>query len=255
MVAVVKDVRRSLERRVAPYVVRPQDRREAQPDDARAVQGLFATIDDLSRDEPVEPSRVIAAWLLLAAEVPVVLSMVGSGKTTEAARFLTSIWKATESGASHFRELAVQAVNASPALAKTASDWDRILTQVATFQAELVGRLRELERSDRARLGIPLLMKTLDFSYDEAGRLFGVSGETVRRWADGSVRVPPEQLAKIDEAIASLQRLVRVLKPGRLGEVIRRPAEVFRGEPAINWILAGRIREVAEIYERMLTYQ
>lgn len=255
MGAVVEDIRRSLEQRVSPYVAPLGGGRGKHPDDARAVEGLVAIVDDLSRSEPVEPRRAIPVWILLAAEVPMVLSLVASGKTEQAAKFLMQIWKTSTTGAARYRDLAVQAASVSPELVKTSTDWDRILTQVAAYQVELIGRLREFERSERGRYAIPLLMKTLDLSYDEIGRLFGVTGETARRWAEGSVRVPPEQLAKVDQAVDSLQRLMRMLKPGRLAEILRRPAEAFGGQRALDWILGGRIQLVADTYERVLTYQ
>ncbi|MEK7408194.1 MAG: hypothetical protein AAB225_24250 [Acidobacteriota bacterium] len=87
------------------------------------------------------------------------------------------------------------------------------------------------------------------------GRMFGVAGETVRRWLRGASRVPDSRLAEMESAAAALNRLLEIFQPDRLRQVIRRPAEVFGGERALDWILRGRIGEVAERYEAALAYQ
>ena len=46
-----------------------------------------------------------------------------------------------------------------------------------------------------------------------------------------------------------------VFGPERLPQVIRREAELFDGNPAVNWIVSGRITEVAKRYESVLAYQ
>lgn len=101
-----------------------------------------------------------------------------------------------------------------------------------------------------ARLG-----RQLGMSHEDLGRVFRVSGETVRRWERGQVRVPDARLAELDLMSAALDRLDALFEPTRLAQVIRRPAELFGGETALAWIERGRIAEVADRYETALAYQ
>ncbi len=41
----------------------------------------------------------------------------------------------------------------------------------------------------------------------------------------------------------------------RLPQVIRRPVDIFDGHSALEWILLGRIEEVAKRYEVAFAYQ
>jgi hypothetical protein len=53
----------------------------------------------------------------------------------------------------------------------------------------------------------------------------------------------------------ALDRLLALFQPARLPLAIRRPAELFDGERALDWILRGRIGEAAGRYEIALSYQ
>lgn len=130
---------------------------------------------------------------------------------------------------------------------------DDILLRV--FAATVSGLLVEQAKTSRGRAILARLTGAMGLSYDELGHILGVSGETVRRWAHGKIAVPEQQLAKLDSADAALTRLQALFRPERLPEVIRRPAELFSGERAIDWIQRGRIAEVADRYEMALSYQ
>jgi hypothetical protein len=108
---------------------------------------------------------------------------------------------------------------------------------------------------DDTRRALNDFLDTLELSYDEAGRLFGVSGETVRRWALGNSSVPLATGGDVLLYHAGVERLQAMFQPERLPSVIRRSAELFDGERAIDWIMRGRIAEVAGRYERILRYQ
>ena len=99
------------------------------------------------------------------------------------------------------------------------------------------------------------LMTHLDLGQDDLGRLFGVSGETVRRWERGKSRIPSERGAAILAAVSALRRQLEVFRPDRLARVVRRKAGLFDGETALEWILRGRIDEVVERYDRTFAYQ
>jgi len=98
------------------------------------------------------------------------------------------------------------------------------------------------------------LATALELSQDDLGRMFAVSGETIRRWRNGSA-IPLEARAKIAEALAGLERLQRIFLPESLAPATRRKAQAFDGDSAFDWILRGRIRDVADIYEFVLSYQ
>lgn len=112
--------------------------------------------------------------------------------------------------------------------------------------AEGLGRGRDILRR---------LMAQLALSYDQLGRAFGVSGETIRRWERGSHEIPADRMAVLVETEAALRRLVSLFKPERLPHVLRRKAALFGEESGLDWIFRGRMAEVAERYEAALAYQ
>jgi transcriptional regulator with XRE-family HTH domain len=130
---------------------------------------------------------------------------------------------------------------------------DDILLRV--FVATVSGLLVEQAKTARGRAILARLGGALGLSHDDLGQMLGVSGETVRRWAHGKITVPEQQLAKLDSTDAALTRLQALFRPERLPEAVRRPAELFHGERAIDWIQRGRIAEVADRYEMALSYQ
>lgn len=99
------------------------------------------------------------------------------------------------------------------------------------------------------------LMAYLQLSFDAVGRMLDVSGETVRRWERGVSRIPSEALASLGMTDSALSRLVTLFMPQRLPEVVRRKADLFDGSRALDWILQGRIGDVADRYEQALSYQ
>ena len=105
------------------------------------------------------------------------------------------------------------------------------------------------------RLAIERLMGHLGLSQDEVGRMLRVTGESVRRWKSGAIAIPLSRLAEITAAESALNRLLKVFRPERLPLAIRRKAELFGGKRALDWILNGRIAEVADRYELSLAYQ
>lgn len=95
----------------------------------------------------------------------------------------------------------------------------------------------------------------LGLSFDDIGRMLNVSGETARRWERGISRIPSDALAALELVNSALNRLTRLFLPQRLPEVVRRKADLFDGSQALDWILRGRIAEVADRYEQALSYQ
>jgi transcriptional regulator with XRE-family HTH domain len=136
-------------------------------------------------------------------------------------------------------------------LADPAADQELlVLFNLAVFEV-----LRGAEVQGRGRGTARHLMSRLSLSYDQLGRAFGVSGETVRRWERGSHPIPDERLADLAQADAALGRLEAMFRPERLPQVVRRKAVLFEGESALDWILRGRIGAAAGRYETAFSYQ
>lgn len=115
--------------------------------------------------------------------------------------------------------------------------------------------LQSESRGEKAQMTVRLLMRHLDLSFDQLGRMLGVTGETVRRWSQGSHPVPSDRLGQLAAAQAALDRLLSIFRPEALPAVIRRKVELFDGKTALDWILRGRINEVADRHESTLSYQ
>lgn len=130
-----------------------------------------------------------------------------------------------------------------------------LLGALSTWLTAVSRYARRRRHAAEAREIIHRLMGGLDLSRAELGRVFDVSGETVRRWERGMVQVPTEKMATLTRADAALSRLLELFEPDRLPLVTRRPAELFGGESALDWMLRGRLVEVADRYERLLAYQ
>ena len=99
------------------------------------------------------------------------------------------------------------------------------------------------------------LMVRLGLTREEVAGMFHVSVETLDGWESGRTPISQASLAQLQAASAALSKLMGVFRPERLPQVIRREAELFDGEPAVDWIVRGRITEVAERYENILAYQ
>jgi hypothetical protein len=96
---------------------------------------------------------------------------------------------------------------------------------------------------------------TLGLSDIELSRLFSVSPQTVFLWQLNISPIPlaiHEQLVRLDHAA---KRLLGMFRADRLVTVIRRPAHLFNGSSALDWILQGRAEDVADRYDRALAYQ
>lgn len=126
---------------------------------------------------------------------------------------------------------------------------------LSLFNVAVGACLRDASGVAEGRRMLRRLIVALDLSYDEAGRALGVTGETVRRWERSMVLVPTRRLSVLTGADDALSRLLGLFRPERLPVAIRRPAALFDGESALDWILRGRIQEVADRYDVALSYQ
>ncbi|HRC85091.1 MAG TPA: hypothetical protein PK413_05740 [Thermoanaerobaculia bacterium] len=119
----------------------------------------------------------------------------------------------------------------------------------------LAASLQRQDRGFQGSLGLDRLATYLSLGNKELGQLFSASPSTVAAWRKGDRRISDDALARISEADSALNLLLELFRPERLPLVIRRPARVFEGKTALDWILAGRIREVAARYDVALHYQ
>jgi hypothetical protein len=86
------------------------------------------------------------------------------------------------------------------------------------------------------------LMRVLDLSKSELGRLFGVSRQAIDGWiADG---VPAERQEKLAAVLALCDLLERKLKVDRIPGVARREADAYGGRSMLQMIAADRHREL-----------
>jgi hypothetical protein len=132
---------------------------------------------------------------------------------------------------------------------------ERELELLTLYNTAVFELLRSTENQGRGREILRNLMAQLALSYDQLGRAFSISGETVRRWERGSNEIPADRMAVLVEADAARKRLLTLFKPERISHVLRRKAGLFGDESALDWIYRGRIAEVADRYEMALAYQ
>lgn len=112
-----------------------------------------------------------------------------------------------------------------------------------------------IRRKETLRKSLSDAREALDLSFDQLGRVFHVSGETVRRWETGAISMPEAYWAIATSLAQDTERLQHLFEPHRLPMVLRRPAEMFAGRTAMDWIFDGRIQETADLYEAALLYQ
>ena len=198
----------------------------------------FAAFSALVRRQPaVAAFHLVDAWLDEAR----IIGAEGSGKTMFLATMRTEL---SDEAATRSRDR-----RGSESAVPESSEWLVLFSQAAE---EVIARSWS---EGQARTALRSLMTHLDLGQDELGRLFGVSGETVRRWERGKSRISSGSEAAILAVDSAARRLLEIFRPGRLALVLRRKAELFEGETALEWILRGRVDEVVERYERTFLYQ
>ncbi len=254
--AVERQLRHRLER-VAAGLAGPD-----LPDPGRVrevVEELDRCLAERAEVARVAPERASLVRLaVLQAAFPVLLSY-RHGELNLAWHLLTSEWdrvvlafgKPSWDGPSEIREGGGFYYGSPLELPNPAADEELlVLFNLAVFEV-----LRAASLQGQGRQEVRHLMSRLALSYDQLGRAFGVSGETVRRWERGSHPIPDERLADLAAAGAALGRLEAMFRPERLSQVVRRKAGLFEGESALDWILRGRIGAAAGRYEAALAYQ
>jgi hypothetical protein len=123
------------------------------------------------------------------------------------------------------------------------------------FQAAVFEVLRNEETQQSGSTTIVELISKLDLNPGQVGQMIEVSAETVAEWYPGGEPIPHAKLAMLSVARDSLDRLTTMFVVERLPQIIRRKARLFGGDSALDWILQGRIRDVADRYDLLLRYQ
>jgi DNA-binding transcriptional regulator YiaG len=126
---------------------------------------------------------------------------------------------------------------------------------LAIFNAAVAERLLAEGAEWQGRQVIRQLTVRLGLTWEEVAAMFQVSVQTLEAWESGQMPIPKAKLADVQAASNALSKLLSMFRPERLPQLIRRPAELFDNTSAADWIVAGRIADVAERYESALAYQ
>ena len=128
-----------------------------------------------------------------------------------------------------------------------ASDLDRefLLVFMLAVSEKLVADGAELH----ARQALRQVLARLELSNEDLSRMLAVSADTIVDWETGRTAMPVDVRATISRASGALTRMLNIVRPERLPQVIRRRVDILDGQSALDWILLGRIDEVANRYE------
>lgn len=94
----------------------------------------------------------------------------------------------------------------------------------------------------------------LALSPSELARLLDVSREGLRRWLAGAP-ISTDRWEKIDALSDTVEQMIQYVKLDRLPSVVRRESEALDGSSPLNWLVAGRYRDLLNTYKRALSYQ
>ena len=184
---------------------------------------------------------------VMQAALPSML-LFREGEIRAASRAVSTLWIALSTGES------AEPVRLPPKI--LAKRDERELEELAHVFPLIV--FEEAASARKAISGRDMLRRVsacLELSFENVGRILNVPGETVRRWERGISRIPSDALATLELVDSALNRLSKLFLPQRLPEVVRRKADLFNGGRALDWILQGRIANVVDRYEQVLSYQ
>jgi DNA-binding transcriptional regulator YiaG len=171
------------------------------------------------------------------------------GEIRAASRAVSTLWIALSTGES------AESVRLPPKILAKRRD-ERELEELAhVFPLVVFEETASARKATSGRDMLRRLSTCLELSFENVGRILNVPGETVRRWERGISRIPSDALATLELVDSALNRLSKLFLPQRLPEVVRRKADLFNGGRALDWILQGRIANVVDRYEQVLSYQ
>jgi DNA-binding transcriptional regulator YiaG len=123
------------------------------------------------------------------------------------------------------------------------------------FSLAAAEKLRAESSESQARQSLRNVLSRLELSTEDLARILSVTSEDIEEWELGRRPIRTENQAIVNRASSAVMRLSAIFRPDRLPQVIRRKVELFDGQTALDWILQGRIDEVADRYEASLAYQ
>jgi DNA-binding transcriptional regulator YiaG len=126
---------------------------------------------------------------------------------------------------------------------------------LAIFNAAVAERLLAERAAWQGRQAVRDLMVRLGLGAEEVAAMLHVPVETLTGWESGLAAIPADKAAQLQAATRALSKLLGIFRPDRLPQVIRRRVELFEGQSAAEWIISGKITEVAERYETAFAYQ
>ncbi len=211
----------------------------------RAFSDIFVA---LNRSAGVPEPVASLLWANCLGGSVLVVPLLYRGEVDAAAQCILRVWQVVATTLGGVRPWTAGALPVLPAahhgLAELATqDAVRFIPTFALAVSELAANLaaRNDARDVRDQLRAHLALNDADME-----RALGACGE---------LQSSPEAHAYVASAGAALDRLLHLFKPESLAQVIRRPAELFDGKRALDWILEGRIAEVADRYDVALSYQ
>lgn len=224
----------------------------------RLAAGLAAGVSSLNERAGL-PEPQAGAVLRWALSDPSLAVLVGEGRSAAAAAELAERWRSAAvrvaglGGDEVAEPAAAYGADPPPASARLAPEE---LAELIAVWPLAVAELALAEGAQaRGRRALRRLTVHLGLSQNDLGRMLGTSGETVRRWEARAVRMPEERIAELVQAEGTLGRLLALVRPEHLRQAVRREAELFGGDRALDWILRGQLAEVADRYEVALAYQ
>jgi len=215
-----------------------------------AIETLRKCVEELNMAAQIDESLATLIGDSVTQSAYPVLFLVRQREFERASQMFVNIWQATLEALEPPAELVLPPID----LGKPESVAEE-LEFLSVWNVAISEVLRSEVPQGEARQVLRRLAVHLELSLDQLGMMFGVSGETVRRWERGLHPIPNARIAKLISADRSLSRLLQIFRPERLAQVIRRKADLFEGERALDWILRARQAEVADRYENALMYQ
>lgn len=211
------------------------------------VRTIYSIAEDLSSRAGIDPGQApLVSGLVLQYAWPVFMTYE-RGDLQNAAVLLLDTWK-------NARQVAAGAARALEQKDRPSTQ-ERVASNLVAYNSAVLETVTVANKALEIRTMLSQVRQHLRLSYDHLGQMFGVSGETARRWEQGKSQVPAKGESQVLKTYAALKRMLTLFVPQRLPGVVRREAEVFDGETALNWILRGKIDEVADRYEATLAYQ
>ncbi len=212
------------------------------------VKAVGERIAELNRSAEIPEPVASLLWAnCLSGSLPVVI--LAFYRELEAADLcLGRVWQAAAATLGGVAPGASVALPSLPAIdgklaklaAQAAAAW------IPTFALALSEVAADLATANKADTIRDELRAHLALTDADVERILGVCG---------AIQASPEAHAYVASAGAALDRLLRLFRPESLPQVIRRHAALFDGQRALDWILAGRITEVADRYDVALSYQ